>query len=139
MQVQLGIDVGNDDVIDEWINPPGAQTWWLNPSNPLPDNAITTLPLNGAQPARSLNQIKAVRIGLLIRSPQFERAPEKGGCSTTADVTRQVLPARTGSDDDNLPAMPSSGNYSLSGNQLCFRYNTVTSVLSVRNAMLSEM
>ena len=139
MQVQLGIDIGNDDVIDDWIEPPSAATWWLNPSNPLPDNTITTLPLNGAKPARSLNQIKSVRIGLLIRSPQLERKPEKGSCTATADVTRQVLPTRAGSDDDNLPAMPSSGNYSLSGNQLCLRYNTVTTVLGVRNALLSEM
>lgn len=139
MQIQLGIDIGNDDVIDDWIEPPSAASWWLNPSNPLPDNVITTLPLNGPRPARSLNQIKAVRIGLLIRSPQFERAGEKGGCTTTADETRQVLPARAGDNASNLPAMPSSGNYSLSGNQLCMRYNTVTTVLGVRNALLSEM
>ena len=139
MQVQLGIDVGNDDVIDEWIDPPALATWWLNPANPLPDNVITTLPLNGMQPARSLNQIKGVRIGLLIRSPQLERAAEKAGCTATADETRRVLPARTGSDDNNLPAMPSSGNYSLSGDQLCLRYNTVTTVVGVRNALLSEM
>jgi hypothetical protein len=35
--------------------------------------------------------------------------------------------------------MPASGNVTLSGDQRCFRYNTVTAVLSVRNAVLSEM
>lgn len=136
MQLQLGIDIANDDVIDEWINAPAAVTSLLNPPNPLPPNAVTT----GTPPTgnRAIHQIKAVRVGLLVRSPQFEKA-QGGSCSTSAASLGAILPARTGDTATRVPDMPSSGNVSLSGDARCFRYNTVNAVLSVRNAVLSEM
>lgn len=138
MQVQLGIDVGNDDVVDEWINPPAAAGTWLNPPNPMPENQITAaLPVPGG--ARSLNQVKAVRVGLLVRSPQVERPDDAGNCTTTPAGPAQVLPAVAGALANRLPDMPSSGNYMLAGDQRCFRYNTVTSQIPVRNVVLSEM
>ena len=137
MQLQLGIDVGNDDVIDEWINPPAAAANWLNPPNPLPQNAISALPV--AAGPRALHQIKAVRVGLLVRSPQFERPDGSGNCTTTPAGPFDVLPARAGNFASRLPSMPSSGNYNLAGDQRCFRYNAVTAVVTVRNAILSEM
>lgn len=137
MQVQLGIDVGNDDVIDEWINPPAAYVNLNNPPNPLPNNVTSALPIPGG--ARAIHQIKAIRVGLLVRSPQFERPDASGNCTTTPAGPFQVLPARAGAAGNNLPDMPSSGNYNLAGDQRCFRYNTVTSVVTMRNAILSEM
>ena len=47
--------------------------------------------------------------------------------------------ARAGNFASRLPSMPSSGNYNLAGDQRCFRYNAVTAVVTVRNAILSEM
>lgn len=136
MRVQLGIDIANDDVIDEWINAPAAVTSLANPPNPLPANAVTS---GGLPPGdRAIHQIKAVRVGLLVRSPQFEKA-EGGSCSTSVASLGAILPARAGDTTTRLPDMPASGNVTLSGDQRCFRYNTVTAVLSVRNAVLSEM
>ncbi len=112
-------------MIDEWINPPAAAATWTNPPNPLPQNQISALPVAAA--ARSLHQIKAARIGLVVRSPQFERPDTSGNCSTISSGPYEVLPARTGSPGSGLPDMPSSGAYSLAGNALCFRYNAVPS------------
>lgn len=137
MQVQLGVDVGNDDVIDEWINPPAAEATLLNPPNPLPQNELTALPAPAG--ARGLHQIKGVRLGLLVRSPQFERPDADGNCTVAPDSASQVLPAVAGVAASRLPDMPGSGDYTLAGDQRCFRYNTVSSVVPVRNALLSEM
>jgi type IV pilus assembly protein PilW len=137
LQVQLGIDVGNDDVIDEWINPPAAAATWLNPPNPLPANQITALPVAAAP--RGLHQIKAVRLGLLMRSPQFERPDSSGNCTTTPAGPYETLPAVAGVAASGLAAIPSSGAYTLAGDQRCFRYNTVSAVVGVRNAIMSEM
>lgn len=137
LQVQIGVDVGNDDVIDEWINPPALETTLLNPANPLPQNALTPLP---APPGvRSIHQIKGVRIGLLVRSPRMERPDTSGNCSVTSAASLEVLPAVAGIAASRLPAMPGSGAFALTGDQRCFRYNTVVSMVPVRNALLSEM
>jgi hypothetical protein len=139
MQVQLGIDVGNDDVVDEWINPPAAAGTWLNPPNPMPENQITVALPVPAGP-RSLNQVKAVRVGLLVRSPQFERPDDAGNCTTSAGrPCAGVAGGGRCGFGNRLPDMPSSGNYMLAGDQRCFRYNTVTSQIPVRNVVLSEM
>jgi type IV pilus assembly protein PilW len=142
MQVQLGIDIANDDVVDEWINAPAEATSLVNPPNPLPPNAVTSGTPSAGN--RAIHQIKAVRVGLLVRSPQFEQEERDGkggrlGCTTSAASFEAILPARTGDATARLPAMPTSGSVTLSGDQRCFRYNTVTAVLSVRNAVLSEM
>ena len=78
-------------------------------------------------------------MGLLVRSPQFERPDGSGNCTTTPAGPFDVLPARAGNFASRLPSMPSSGNYNLAGDQRCFRYNAVTAVVTVRNAILSEM
>lgn len=137
LQVQLGIDVGNDDVIDEWINPPTLEATLVNPPNPLPPNELTALP--AAAGGRGLHQIKGVRLGLLVRSPQLERPDSDGNCSVAPADPEPVLGAMAGVAASRLPDMPDSGSYALSGEQRCFRYNTVSSVVPVRNALLSEM
>lgn len=137
MKAQLGIDVGGDDVIDEWLNPPAAATTWLNPNNPLPALTISALPVVAG--ARALHQIKAVRLGLLVRSPQFERPNTAGACATTPAGPYQVLDPITGSAAQRTPDMPGSGSYTLAGNQQCFRYNTVNAIIPLRNPLLSDM
>jgi type IV pilus assembly protein PilW len=138
MKVQTGIDVGNDDLIDEWINPPNAAAAWLNPNAAPPVNSVTPLPV--APAPRSLNQIKALRIGLLIRSPQMERPdPATGLCQVTGSGPFEVLPAVAGNAALRIPSMPSSGTYLLSSNQRCFRYNTLTAVIPLRNVIMSEL
>jgi type IV pilus assembly protein PilW len=138
MNVQAGIDVSNDDVIDEWIVPPTAAGTWLNP------NAVPAIPSIAALPVaagpRSLNQIKALRVGLLIRSSQFERPdPASGLCNTTPAGPFSVLSASAGNTAQRIPAMPASGAYTLSGNQRCYRYNTLSSVIPLRNIIMSDI
>ncbi len=137
MKLQLGIDVGADDVIDAWINPPAAEPTWTNPVNPLPDLSISALPVPVAPPA--LHQVKSLRIGLLVRSPQFERVDAAGNCSTTGPGPFEILAPVAGAAAQRLPAMPGSGAYALAGNQQCFRYNTVNSIVPLRNILLGEM
>ena len=104
----------------------------------MPENQITAaLPVPPGP--RSLNQIKAVRVGLLVRSPQFERPDDSGNCTTSPEGPAQVLPQIAGSGANRLPGMPDSGNYTLAGDQRCFRYNTVSSLIPVRNVVLNEM
>lgn len=137
LQVQLGIDVGNDDVIDEWINPPALESALLNPENPPPQNTLTALPVPAGP--RGLHQIKGVRIGLLMRSPRMERPDASGACTASSAASLEVLPAVTGAAASRLPEMPGSGSFGLSGDQRCFRYSTVVSMVPVRNAILNEM
>lgn len=137
MKLQLGVDVGADDVIDAWINPPAAEANWTNPVNPLPILAISALPVPVAPPA--LHQVKSLRIGLLVQSPQFERLDAAGQCSTTGPGPFEILPPIAGANAQRLPAMPGSGVYNLAGNQRCFRYNTVNSIVPLRNILLGEM
>jgi type IV pilus assembly protein PilW len=137
MQVQLGIDVGNDDVIDEWINPPALESTLVNPVNPPPQNSVTNLPAPAG--VRALHQVKGVRIGLLVRSPRMERPGASGNCTVTSAASLEVLPAVAGAAANRLPEMPGSGGIALSGDQRCFRYNTVVSMVPVRNALLNEM
>jgi type IV pilus assembly protein PilW len=138
MKVQVGIDVSNDDVIDEWINPPALPGAWLNP------NAVPTLPSIAALPVpvgpRSLNQIKALRVGVLIRSPQFERpSPSTGLCDASAAGPFSVLPPTAGNAAQRVPAMPDSGSYTLTGNARCYRYNTLSSVIPLRNIIMGDI
>jgi type IV pilus assembly protein PilW len=137
MKLQVGVDVGGDDVIDAWINPPANEPTWTNPANPLPNYMSSTLPVVVAAPA--LHQAKSLRIGLLVRSPQFERTDTAGNCVTSGAGPFEILPARADSAVARLPDMPGSGTYTLAGDQRCFRYNTVTSIVPLRNQLLSEM
>ncbi len=89
--------------------------------------------------APGVHQIKAIRIGLLVRSPRFERPDTAGNCSVSAAGPFQILPQIAGDAARRLPEIPAAGIYSLAGDQLCFRYNTATSLAPVRNVILSEM
>jgi type IV pilus assembly protein PilW len=138
MRAQIGIDVSNDDVIDEWINPPLLAGDWLNP------NSVPTVPSIAAVPVaagpRALNQIKALRVGVLIRSSQFERPNGVTGlCETTPAGPFSVLEARAGNSAQRIPNMPASTPYTLGGNQRCYRYNTLSSVIPLRNIIMGDI
>lgn len=137
MKVQVGVDVGGDDIIDRWMNPPVAEATWTNPMNPPPDFAISALPVAVAPPA--IHQAKALRIGVLVRSPQFERPDASGNCVTSPAGPFDVLPAKAGAAAQRIADMPTSGAYTLAGDQRCFRYNTVSALVPLRNQLMSEM
>ena len=138
MKVQVGVDVSADDLVDEWINPPALVSAWTNPSATPTVPSVATLPI--VPGTRSLNQIKALRIGLLLRSPQFERAnPTTGLCETTGAGPFSVLPAISGSTASRVPNIPASPTYTLSGTQRCYRYNTVSAVVPLRNIIMSDL
>jgi type IV pilus assembly protein PilW len=137
MKVQLGFDVGGDDIVDAWINPPAAAATWTNPLVPLPQVQTSALPIFVASP--ELHKVKSIRIGLLVRSPQFERPDAAGNCTVSAAGPAEILPAVPGNAAQRLPDMPSAGTYTLAGDQRCFRYNTATTTVPLRNVLLSEM
>ncbi len=78
-------------------------------------------------------------MGLLVRSPQFERPDAAGACATTGSGPFQVLPPVTGDNARRLPDQPSSGDYVLAGDQRCFRYSPLTSIVPLRNVIVSDM
>ncbi len=138
MKVQAGIDISADDLVDEWINPPASETMWINPNATPTVPSVATLPVTPG--TRSFNQIKALRIGLLLRSPQFERPnPVTGLCSTTGAGPFSVLPSVAGSSASRVPDMPVSPTYTLSGDERCYRYNTVSAIVPLRNIIMSDL
>lgn len=138
MKVQVGLDVSNDDLIDEWMNPPAAANTWLNPNSVATIPSIPALPV--AAGARSLNQMKALRVGLLLRAPVLERATGAGGaCEVTPAGPYAVLEAIAGNAAQRIPDMPTSGAYTLAGDDRCFRYSTVNSVIPLRNVIMSQL
>jgi type IV pilus assembly protein PilW len=138
MKVQTGLDITADDLIDQWTNPPALDSDWANP------NAVPTVPSIASLPVatgpRSLNQIKALRIGLLLRSPQFERPnATTGQCNSTGTGPFNILPAVPGAAANRVPDMPASPAYSLTGNERCYRYNTVSAIVPLRNIIMSDL
>ncbi|MDH5285411.1 MAG: PilW family protein [Betaproteobacteria bacterium] len=72
MKVQYGVDTDNDRFIDTWINARNA---------PWTQAAVLGAPL------AQLKQIKAIRVALVVRSAQFERARDAEGRAAVTDVT----------------------------------------------------
>lgn len=128
LQAQYGIDTNGDDVVDSWVEPTGP---WL----------AATL---RADPNRStlLRQIKSIRIGLLLRSAQYERPDASGNCTTSAAALEatpllQGTPAAAGT-----PAMPASAATAARADMLnyrCFRHRTMETVVPIRNMTWSTL
>ena len=59
LKLQYGIDTNADGLLDAWVSATGA---WA-------PEAL----LSAATPVATLNQIKAVRIGVIVRSEQFDK------------------------------------------------------------------
>jgi hypothetical protein len=99
MQLQLGIDVGNDDVIDDGSSARGGGLAESAQSAAAERNQRTA----GGGRTRALHQIR--RCACLVRSPQFER-PDGSNRTTTPAGPFDVLPARAGNFASRLPSMP---------------------------------
>jgi type IV pilus assembly protein PilW len=106
MRLIYGIDNDSDGILDTWVAPTGA---W---------KASTVM----AQDASIVNQIKAVRIGVVVRGEQFDRDAPNAGYTFFADTPIPVAVAypRTVS-----PA----GNY---------RYRFYETTIPLRNAIWNK-
>jgi type IV pilus assembly protein PilW len=73
MKVEYGIDSDGDGLLDTWVQATAAATW--DPANLLP----ALLP--------KINQVKAVRIGIIVMSEQFDKTLDgfTGGDYTNGD------------------------------------------------------
>ncbi|MGH8729015.1 MAG: PilW family protein [Burkholderiales bacterium] len=120
IQAQYGIDNApagaGDDVIDAWVEPTA------------PWNAAALTPLQ-------IGQIKAIRIGLVIRSPLLERPDTSGNCTTTTNAPR-ALPAVASA----VPAKPAAPTMPfVPASDGCYRYRIYETVIPVRNMIWSEI
>ena len=105
MQYGVSASAGND-TLQAWVDPAVG---------PLGDFSS----LN----ATNLPQVRAVRIGLIVRSPQPEKRDAAGNCVAT--VTK---PALWGATPENL------GN----ADWACWRYRTSSAVVPMRNLVLGQ-
>jgi type IV pilus assembly protein PilW len=149
IQAQYGVDNDLNDTIDAWVEPTNnAIGNWSNVSAVLSPNNTTT-----ASTVPAINKIKAIRLGILARSQQYE-APNRttGLCSAVTDVpaTWQVLPASAaqGSAPNGSIAYPAGPNIrptllltgaSPNGDFLCFRYRRFETIIPIINMVRSPL
>ncbi len=116
LQAQYGVDTNGDDVIDSWFEPTGS-SW-----------AAATLNVT------RVAQIKALRLGLVVRSNLLEKRDGGGNC-TTSPASLTILPALGGS-----PGSPASTTMDLStGDARCYRYKVFETVIPFRNMIWSPV
>lgn len=97
-QVQYGVSDGINPTLESWQYAEGS---WATLNNGL------------------MNRVRALRVGLVIRSDQAEKPDSKGNCNSTT-----LMPS--------LLDRP----LKLSGNWQCYRYKTSIAVLPLRNVLL---
>lgn len=121
MQAQYGVDTipaaaGGDDVIDAWVQPTA------------PWDAATLTP-------QEIAQIKAVRIGIVVRSGLLERTDTAGNCTTTTIAPQALSPVPAAvPSKPGAPAMPF-----VPANDGCYRYRVYETVIPVRNMIWSGL
>ena len=103
LQAQYGIAPAGSQEISEWVDAVGPT--WADPSE------------------ADATRIKAVRIALVARSPQYER-PDSGTCRSTTAETVKTWPNWAAFDTSRYPA----------GWQ-CYRYKVLETVVPLRNAI----
>ena len=100
-RVQYGITTGGvSTTLDDWVDPSGA---WA-----------TLTPL-------TIGRVRAMRIGIMVRSPQIERRDGGGNCIAT-----ETAPQLFG----ETPAALTTGDWA------CYRYRVSTMVVPLRNLVL---
>ena len=115
-QAQYGVDTDGDDLIDSWVEPTGGSWAAAN--------------LNVTRVA----QVRALRLGLVVRSSLLEKGDSGGNC-TTSPASLTILPALGGS-----PGAPASGTMDLStGDARCYRYKVFETVIPFRNMIWSPV
>lgn len=104
MHALYGVDTDNDGKVDAWVSPSTG------------DYALSVLSAGDATAATRLDQIKAIRVGLILRTSLAEK-----DAVTTSSLT----------------LFPDLGNLayarSLSGDERYFRYRTMETTIPVRN------
>ncbi len=89
---------------------------WVDPTNNVVGNFATV-------GATTLPRIRALRIGLIVRSPQPEKRDDQGNCTATA-----AQPVLWGLPPENLA----------NADWNCWRYRTSTVVVPLRNLVLGQ-
>lgn len=118
IQAQYGVDTtvpAADDVIDAWVEPTGV---WAAA-------ALT--------PAQIV-QIKAIRLGIVVRSGLIEKKTPGGACTTTT-VAPVPLPAVAAAG--TIPARPATPAMDTTGitDFGCYRYKVFETVIPIRNVI----
>jgi type IV pilus assembly protein PilW len=98
-KAQYGLDTDNDGIVDTWQDPTGA-IW-----------SGATLP---GQPLATLQQIRAVRIAIVTRSPQYEKDVVTPGPLTFLNGTVSMT---------------------LTADQQHYRYKVLETIVPLRNAL----
>lgn len=145
LQAQYGFDINNDDLIDEWSEPPGGAI--ANAANNAgefavgqPPPALPVTPSATAGGLRTINQIKGLRLAIVARSQQVERPPEGSSvCTITPVNPGPALPGVAGNAANRVPPMPDSGVVTLAGSQLCYRYKVFDTIIPIRNMIWSDL
>jgi type IV pilus assembly protein PilW len=135
MQAQYGFDVNNDDQIDQWLEPTFAPKAPLNSAAALQVSYPVVLPVLGDQ---TVNQAKAVRIGITLRSNELQKPNSAGDCTTSAASLGAVLAEET-SAVVGVPSKPSSGAISLTGADRCYRYYSHATIIPLYNVLWSDL
>ena len=118
IQAQYGVDTTlpvADDVIDAWVEPTG----------PWAAAALTPL---------QISQIKAIRIGIVVRSGLMEKKTPGGVCTTTT-IAPVPLPGAPAAGP--IPAKPAAPAMDTTGitDFGCYRYKVFETVIPVRNVI----
>jgi len=110
IQAQYGVDTTADGVIDAWVEPTGL---W----------AATALTL------AQIEQIKAIRVGMVVRSGLMEKSTG-GACTTTLAAPVPLLAVAAA-----IPAEPAAPAMDTSGipDFGCYRYKVFETVIPLRN------
>lgn len=131
IQAQYGVDtsVPADGIIDAWVEPTGV--WSVASLTPTPMTAAVM---------QQITQIRAVRLGLVVRSSQVERADSTGVCVTTPNLNLP-FPLSAVPAVGTMPAKPQSPNRIDTTNLStpnCYRYKTYDTVIPIRNPIWSD-
>lgn len=128
IQAQYGVDttVPPDGVIDTWVDPTGV---WAFPAPPA---ALT------ATQIQQVAQIRAVRIGIVVRSGQVERPPTAGACTTTPNLNLPVPLSNVAAATPSMSASAAIDTTNITTPN-CYRYKTYETVIPIRNPIWSDV
>jgi type IV pilus assembly protein PilW len=109
LKAQYGLDTNNDGIVDTWQDAIGNWSAANLPLQPLATSLATW------------QQIRAVRIAIVTRSPQFETDP--------------VTPGPILMFHDPVTPDPLEVSMTLVGDQQHYRYKEIETIVPLRNAM----
>jgi type IV pilus assembly protein PilW len=120
LKVQYGLDLNGDGVLDSWVS--AATAGWE-------PEALLNQPPDELK--RTLNKMKAVRIGIIVRSAQYDRE--------LAKPYEWVLFDCLSHDDAACPGRL-SGTIALEGGEKGgYRYRTYETVVPLRNQLWNRL